>query len=38
MVVSQDAYGQRSQLVLSVIPLIPGLIRHPVLGGDQTKP
>jgi len=33
-VVSQDIYGQRSQLVLDVIPVIPGLIRSPILGGD----
>jgi hypothetical protein len=33
-VVSQNAYGQRAQLVLEVIPVIPALIHHPVLGGD----
>jgi hypothetical protein len=33
-VVSQDIYGQRAQLVLDVIPVIPGLIRSPILGGD----
>jgi hypothetical protein len=33
-VVSQDAYGQRAQLVLEVIPVIPALIRHSVLGGN----
>lgn len=32
-IVSQDAYGQRAQLVLEVIPVIPALIRHPLLGG-----
>jgi hypothetical protein len=32
-VVSQDAYGQRAQLVLEVIPVIPALIRHALLGG-----
>jgi hypothetical protein len=33
-IVSQDAYGQRAQLVLEVIPVIPALIRHPILGGS----
>ena len=33
-VVSQDVYGERSQLVLDVIPVIPGLIHRPILGGD----
>lgn len=32
-VVSQDLYGQRARLVLDVIPVIPPLIRHSVLGG-----
>jgi hypothetical protein len=34
-VVSQDAFGQRSQLVLDVTPVIPALIRRPILGGDR---
>jgi hypothetical protein len=33
-VVSQDVYGERAKLVLEVIPVIPALIRRPVLGGD----
>jgi hypothetical protein len=33
-VVSEDAYGQRAQLVLEVIPVIPAMIRHSVLGGN----
>ena len=33
-VVSQDLYGDRAKLVLEVIPVIPALIRRPVLGGD----
>jgi hypothetical protein len=33
-VVSQDLYGDRAKLVLEVIPVIPALIRNPVLGGD----
>jgi hypothetical protein len=33
-VVSQDAFGQRAQLVLEVIPVIPALIRRSVLGGN----
>jgi hypothetical protein len=33
-VVSQDEYGQRAQLVLEVIPVIPAMIRHSVLGGN----
>ena len=32
-VVSQDAYGDRAKLVLEVIPVIPSLIRRPILGG-----
>jgi hypothetical protein len=33
-VVSPEAYGERAQLVLDVIPVIPGLLRRPILGGD----
>jgi hypothetical protein len=33
-VVSPNAYGERAQLVLDVIPVIPGLLRRPLLGGD----
>jgi len=32
-VVSPDAFGERAQLVLDVIPVIPGLIRRPIFGG-----
>jgi hypothetical protein len=32
--VSQDVYGQQARLVLDVIPVIPPLIRHPILGGS----
>jgi hypothetical protein len=32
-VVSQDVYGDRAKLVLEVIPVIPALIRRPLLGG-----
>ncbi len=31
-VVSQDLYGDRAKLVLEVIPVIPALIRRPILG------
>jgi hypothetical protein len=31
--VRQDLFGQRAQLKLNVIPVIPGLIRRPLLGG-----
>ncbi len=31
-VVSQDVYGDRAKLVLEVIPVIPALIRQPILG------
>jgi hypothetical protein len=31
-VVSQDVYGDRAKLVLEVIPVIPALIRRPILG------
>jgi hypothetical protein len=33
-VVSQDVYGDRAKLVLEVIPVIPALIRRPLLGRD----
>lgn len=33
-VVTQDVYGQRARLLLDVIPVIPPLIRHAVLGGN----
>jgi len=33
-VVSQDAYGERAKLVLEVTPVIPALIRRPILGRD----
>jgi hypothetical protein len=33
-VVSPELYGERAQLVLDVIPVIPGLIRRPILGGS----
>ena len=33
-VVSQDDFGQRAQIKLNVIPVIPALIRKPLLGGD----
>jgi hypothetical protein len=32
-VVSQDALGQRAVVKLSVIPVIPSLIRKPLFGG-----
>jgi hypothetical protein len=32
-VVSENAYGRRAALVLEVIPVIPNLIRRPILGG-----
>jgi hypothetical protein len=32
-VVSQDAFGQRAMVKLSVIPVIPSLIRKPLFGG-----
>ena len=34
-VVSENAYGQRSQLVLEVIPVIPALIHRSILGGGN---
>ena len=34
-VVSQDVYGDRGRLVLEVIPVIPALIRRPILGGAR---
>jgi hypothetical protein len=32
-VVNQDAFGQRFQFKLNVIPVIPSLVKHPVFGG-----
>jgi hypothetical protein len=32
-VVSEDTFGQRAQIKLNVIPVIPALVRTPVLGG-----
>jgi hypothetical protein len=31
-VVSQDAFGQRAQFKLNIIPVIPSLIKKPLLG------
>jgi hypothetical protein len=33
-VVSQDAFGQRAQIKLNIIPIIPSLVKHPIFGGD----
>jgi len=33
-VVSQDLYGQQARLILDVIPVIPPLVHHSVLGGS----
>ena len=33
-VVSQDDFGQTAQLKLNVIPVIPALVRKPLLGGE----
>ena len=33
-VVTQNAYGDRAKLVLEVTPVIPALIRRPLLGGN----
>jgi hypothetical protein len=33
-VASQDVYGEQARLVLEVIPVIPALVRRPILGGD----
>jgi len=33
-VVSQDDFGQRAQIKLNVIPVIPALVRKPLLGGE----
>lgn len=32
-VVSQDAFGQQAQLKLNIIPVIPSLVKTPILGG-----
>jgi hypothetical protein len=34
-VVTQDAYGEQARLVLEVIPVIPALLRRPLLGGGS---
>jgi hypothetical protein len=33
-VVSQDDFGQKWQLKLNVIPVIPSLLKHAIFGGD----
>lgn len=33
-VVSQDEFGQRAQVKLNIIPVIPSLVKSPLLGGD----
>jgi hypothetical protein len=33
-VVSQDDFGQRAQIKLDVIPVIPALFSNPFFGGD----
>jgi len=33
-VVSQDDFGQRAQIKLNVIPVIPALVHRPLLGGE----
>jgi hypothetical protein len=32
-VVSQDLFGQRFQFRIQITPVIPSLIKHPILGG-----
>jgi hypothetical protein len=32
-VVSQDDFGQRAQLKINVIPVLPSLVQEPILGG-----
>ncbi len=33
-VVSQDDFGQKLQLKLNIIPVIPALIKNPIFGGE----
>lgn len=33
-VVSQDAFGQQAQIKLNIIPVIPSLVKTPILGGE----
>lgn len=33
-VVSQDDFGQRAQIKLNIIPVIPSLVKTPILGGE----
>ncbi len=33
-VVSSDDFGQRAQIKLNIIPVIPSLVRHPLFGGQ----
>jgi hypothetical protein len=37
-VVHQDLFGQRWQVTLNVIPVIPSLIKRPILGGEPVPP
>ncbi len=32
-VVSQETFGQETQIKLNIIPVIPSLMKHPILGG-----
>jgi hypothetical protein len=34
----EDLFGQRWQITLDVIPVIPSLVTHPLLGGGKPKP
>lgn len=33
-VISQDAFGQQAQIKLNIIPVIPSLVKTPILGGE----
>jgi hypothetical protein len=34
----QDVFGQRWQVTLNVIPVIPSLVKQPILGGEHVPP
>ena len=36
-VASQYAFGQRAQVKLSIVPVIPSLVKKAILGGSQSK-
>ena len=36
-VVSQCAFGQRAQVKLDIVPVIPSLVKKAIFGGTESK-